>query len=1133
MARRAGMLMMLVSSGIGLGTKGASGQELQLADAGPRFVSAPIAGTPTETRTDVRNAVVFRRRIAVDLRGISLDTALQEIAQRAGLHLSYSAALLPVGRPVWLATRDITVGGALTAVLYDAGVDVQLAADGRSAAIVPRTALMVSAVRQRGQQSTGTVVGRIADAGTGAPVIDAAVVIDDTRYAARTRADGRYTLIGVSGGTYAVTVHRLGYIPATKTATVRGADTAVVDFALTPATATLEQVVTTVTGDQRRAEVGNAIATIAADSVVATAPVTTLDQLLNARASSVQILPANGLAGESARIRIRGINSFSTSSDPLLIVDGVRVENAPGTRSGTSFGFFGQLSGRIDDIPVDEIESIEIVKGPSAATLYGTDAANGVIVIGTKRGRAGHTVWSGYGEGGLSAYPKKRFPDHYYAWGHSPATGAIMQCPLVLLAANSCVQDSLTRFNPMTDAATSPLATGYRQQYGLQAVGGVAQFTYFLAGDYQSEVGPLRMPNADQQRISAQRGGASIPSDQIRPNALDKTALRGNVRADLGPRADVSLSSGLLLSTTRLPTDNIWFSDIFGVGYRDSQNGWSGQPGELFAVRANQDLSRYTGGASGTWRPFAWLANRATLGIDLSSLYEDGLQRYGQGPAFFRTGVRSDGHDNTTLYSVDLGSTATFEPSAALSSKTSVGAQYNRRVDLLAVATGIGLSPGAQTIAGAQTVSDSESTVGSVVAGAYLEQTVGVWDRLFLTGALRADGGSTFGSDFHAALYPKGSISWLLSREPFFPRVPALTSLRLRAAYGASGVQPSATAALATLQAVNGLVDGQVANGLRQLALGNPRLKPERQGELEAGLDAEWFGGRLTIEGTYYDRESRDALVDRALGPSSGLATQTVNIGSVRNYGWEGSLSARALASRRLALELALNGSINTNRLVKLGSGVAALETPQLWTQVPGYPLFGFWDHPIVGYGDSNHDGIIEPNEVVTSSASEFLGSTTPRHQLTASSRLTLLGGRVAVSTMFDYRGGFVLPAYSFIYGCLFAFNCRAVNDPHTPLVDQARAVASAGFDTAPFTTDAHFVRWRELAVTLVGPERWTRLVGARSASLTVSARNLALFTHWPGVDPEGSINPGTDNSGESGDAPLARYWLLRLNLSW
>jgi TonB-dependent SusC/RagA subfamily outer membrane receptor len=892
----------------------------------------------------------------------------------------------------------------------------------------------------------------------------------------------------------------------------------------------LTEVVTTVTGPQRRLEVGNVIGAIDADSVVRSAPVTSLSDLINARVPGTQVVLNNGLTGTSPRIRIRGVNSLTVSNDPLLVVDGIRVENSTGTLGSG----YGQTPGRLNDLNPEEIESIEIVKGPSAATLYGTDAANGVIVVKTKRGRVGSATWRLYGEAGTIDQPA-HFADNYYAWGHNNRTGAIQQCTLLQVAAATCSRDSLTTFNPLMNPETRPFGRGRRGQTGLQVSGGAAGFNYFVAGELEGETGFLEMPAIDRTRVSLERSGVPVPDDQIHPNAQRKISLRANAGTALGSTAELNVSSGLVKNDVRLAGDGVTSSGLFGPGYRTAQDGYAtNRPGEAFAVRNTESATHYITSASGTWRPRGWLSTRATTGLDFSSTFLDDLQRRNEGPlGLNRDGRRLNRRTVVSQYSADLGASALFTPRARLTSRTSVGAQFNRRLLQVTSTTGTNLAPGAETVTGAAIITGEEQNIATVVAGSYVEQTFGMAERLFLTGALRADGGSAFGRQFHTAIYPKASASWIAIEQ----RAGWLNSARLRTAYGASGVQPASTAALALVAVAPAFVDGVSATGARLSAIGNPDLKPERQTEVETGADLELLSSRVRIEATYYDRLSRDALINRPLASEFGIAARQENIGSVRNRGVEGMISATPIDNSSLTWNVALSGSVNRNRLEKIGAGITFIGLNPSTQSRQGYPLISAFAQPILGYADANGNGIIEENELTVGDTLVYLGPSSPPRQFAVSSELALLGGRVRISAQVDHRGGATIMNFSEANRCsTFLGGCRAVNDPAASLADQAAAVALNGarFGQSLFgyAQNATFTRWRELALTYAFSESVAHRLGARSANLTVTGRNLRLFTRFRGVDPEASSNPGSVE-GYVGNPtpPAARYWLVRLNL--
>lgn len=1105
--------------------------------------TSPARVTPAvSVETDVEEASLFEltpvgRSVSVHFVDVPLIDALNEIAAEGGVHLIYSPKLIPAGQLLTISLRDTPAIEAIRRAL--AGQPVRMFSSRN----------MVVLVRDRRRQPTatveerplvGVVTGQVTDAATGAALASASVVIEGTDRGDLTDAAGRFRIEGVPSGRQRVSAMRIGYGNETREVEVSDDGVATVDFALELAPTRLEELVVTATGEQRRVEIGNAIGRIEADSLMAAAPVTSLSDLVNARVPGAQVILLNGMTGSSPDIRIRGLNSLSVSNAPLFIVDGVRVNNQSTVgeivdadpRTG-----FGQWGGRLNDLNPEEIESIEIVKGPSAATLYGTDAANGVVVITTKRGRTGPPSWTAYAEAGI-VEPAESFLDNYYSWGHDPA-GNIRQCLLVDAATDVCAIDSLTTFNPLENPRTSPIGTGFRRQLGAQVRGGADRFTYFVSAEHERETGYFELPEAERARLMDERGATSIPDEQIRPNWAEKLSLRANTGASFGS-VELLLTNGLVLGNNQIPSPrSITSPGEFGQGYENPATfgGWreGRRPGETFSVRNTERFSRYTGSLSGNWRAANWLTARAVVGLDLANAHLDALQRNGEGPDLqtYREGRRQNTRSTTALYSVDLGASATFDLRPDVSSRTSVGFQFNERSDQVTSVTADILPPGSETITGASSIRALEQNNETVVAGAYLEQRMGFNDRLFLTGAVRFDGGSSFGQDFKTAVYPKASVSWLALDE-----APDrwLNTLRLRAAYGASGVQPGATAALTLYEVFTGYVNGTNTAAARPNTIGNADLKPERQTELEVGADATFYDGRISVEATYYNRLSKDALIERPLPPDVGVASRWENIGSVRNSGVEGSIFAQVIESAPFSWDVSLNGSINHNKLEELGLDVPSVGFSTVQHR-EGYPLFGRWAIPIRSYDDANGNSIIEPDEVTYGDEEVYLGPSIAPRQLTVSTGVTLFDNLLRISSLFDYRGGFAQVNTNEINRCSALIgNCRAVNDPTTPLWEQARIVSfqhtNFGGTWAGFLEDASFTRWRELSFSINVPERLFGLVGARSAVLTLTGRNIALFTDYTGKDPEVSSSPGSPSGQGYSDnptVPQSRYWILRL----
>ncbi len=1100
------------------------------------------AWVPAATST----IAAMQRRIAVDLRGASLREAIDQIAQRAGMIVGYSNEVTTSRVHVSLHVDGISVAQAVGQALMGTGLTAYVSVDGMQ--MLVRAPLLVVPTRMlkaaRLQQAGGSLVGRATDAATHIPLDHVAVRLDGLGLDAVTASDGRYVIHNVPLGTYRVTARRVGYTPLTRPVTVAIDSATTVDFALVTAATKLDEVVTTAVGDAQRVEVGNAIATIHADSIGKTAPIASLTDLMSGRVANVQILESSGVVGAGPRIRIRGLNSAFLSNDPILIVDGVRVDGSQGVGNDVSPANDGHLvSSRFNDLDPQDVESIEVLRGPSAATEYGTDAANGVIVVKTKHGRAGPPRWDIFAERGVSTIPT-HFPSNYYAWGHTTdGAHTPAQCPVFTsyidptapnLGAGTCAIDSITSFNPLATPSVSPLGTGSHAEYNVRLSGGNQQTRYSLAAGYTGDGGVLHLPSVEAAALRAQN--QSVPAYEAQPNTLNRTSLHGNTTSEVGSNVNVVVNAGYVRSGQRSPNDlQLFTGAITGAGYRDTLNGYaaSARPRDVLRNTASDNIGRFTGGVTATWRPQTWLTGHGTVGLDADDESQTAYVPIGPDPTFNTDGTGYRGVERTAInvYTVDVGAVATATLTPVVGAKTAVGVQYTDQRRMGTLVRARGLAPGGLDLTGA--VQSTSSEIGDQMAtfGSYIEETVSYDERLFLTGALRVDAGSGFGQNYQSAVYPKASASWVLMRAPH-------PSIRLRAAYGQSGVQPARGASLSLYGPTAAVVGGVPATGDTLQTIGNAALRPERQTELEGGADIEMLRGRVSAEVTLYNKESRDAIVTRTFPLSvEGGITQQENLGSVRNRGIEASVTGILVDARPLAWNLSVSGSVNTNKLITLGRGIPPI-IGFGYRDTVGYPIYGWWA-PQLHFVDSNHDGIIEPNEVTVAPRTTYQGSSIPTREASVSTDISIFDHRVHVATQFDYRGGHKL-FYILPFQRLPVLDSREENDPRAPLLDQARDVAfvsSFVINSGQFAP-ADFVRWRELSLTYAATTDVARFLRARAVAVTLAARNLALWTRYAGPDPEvnnaypgGPFGTPLDAPYDQGGLPLARSWALRVTI--
>lgn len=1028
-------------------------------------------------------------------------------------------------------------------------------------------------------QGTGTITGRVVDQDTQAPVIGAQVVIVGTQRGALTDAEGRYSISGVPAGTHDVRARRVGYAQGVQRVTVSEGASASAEFTLaTSATRLEEVVVNAVTGqEQRRAEQGTNTGNINVGDMNK-GPITKMADVLQGRVAGVTLQSAGGASGAGQRMRVRGANSLSLSNEPLLYLDGVLISNGKG---GISTG--GGDYSRLNDLNPEEIEDIEILKGPAASAIYGSAAANGVLLITTKKGRAGTTLWRAYGEVG-KLVDKNEYPANFaalrridatsteyyntddqilfvtslYGAGAPFATCHNYQAALDPGTTGACTQDVLLQFNQFRDDRTTPFIDGARDKLGLSVSGGSEALTYFLSGDREAERGVLQ------------------------PNGIERVSLRSNINARVGRNATAAVTAAYITSKHRRPGEsNSIFAPLLTALHGPAQylagmeSDTVGVPvsriGSLFGPNyydqkfnlATQAVDRFIIGANTNITPRSWLRLNANAGLDYygrddqQSIDPMVLPIGGEWDVGFRDAFRSNNYEWTS----NASAAATFTPLSSLVSTTTLGGSFQRSLFQQVECFGQAIPAGTRSCAAATTqfaVDETRTELKSV--GAFLRQELAFADRLFLSGSLRADNNSGLVRDVSGlAYYPSVNASWLISDESFFPRIGFLSQLRLRAGWGQAGQRPGFGQAESffgsrALQRV-----GAEEPALILTSTGNPALKVERTTEVEGGFDLGLLDNRLSAEFTAYSRNSKDALISRNLAPSAGLSASVFqNLGSIKNWGTEMGLNLNAIQSDRVNLDVRFTAATLHNRIEELGEGIAPISLNRgRQAHREGFSAGGYFARPIK-YNDANGDGrltvaevsvdtskfLVVPNDAggMDTLALAYVGPLLPTNTQGLSLDLTVFKN-VTISTLFERRAGNKQMNETEFFRCrtqhanpFFGF-CGAIADPNASLEAQAAFIGAqfAQFGATPYgyMEDATFTKWRELSVRFGVPEGvGSRLGVLRGAAITLSGRNLKTWTDYTGLDPE--INEGGGNAftqAEFNTQPPVRTFSLRLDL--
>jgi TonB-linked SusC/RagA family outer membrane protein len=1142
---------------------------LQLADGAlDHSVHFYYIPAPGAAAVDGRHVAVLKQRISVAFERVPLAQALESIAAKAGLRVTYGtrdSGAGPLDALVTLRAENITIEAALTDVLADARLDVQLSRGGVMA-LVPQGSVggVAPAKRPPDGRVTGQVVDTVGNAGIG----QAGVRLDELNIGTLTDADGKFELLHVPPGQYQLTVRRVGFIARTVAITVRADSTTRVRIAIVAAPTRLNEVVSTALGDQRRGTLGNDISTIDVSGLAPTAPVTDLTDVLGARAPGVDVMESNGEVGNGAALRIRGNSSMVLSGDPIIIVDGVRVDNTPGGTVVPLFGY-GTAGGvipspsRINDIDLNDVESIDILKGPSAATEYGTDAANGVIVIKTKHAHAsGPPRWNFSAEQGWSEVGTP-FPKTYYSYGHT--TGANpqpVQCPLnadpytsgYSSLAGTCKVDSLVQFTPLNNSSTTMFGTGAREKVDLSVSGGSDAVRYYAGGSLTNETGTLQMPPV----FKGIADSVGLSRSLWNPNSDNQRSARANTVIKLAPTADMQLNTAYMSNYMTAPQSVDLYEGVYtGTPPQNTRaDYWGWGPGPYnwpayeYGQPVTQQTDRFTGGLTVNWSPLSWWSLHLTGGLDHQSQYST-AENTPAAAELYDDPVASLAliSGTTDVYSLDFRTTAIVQLSPIARSTTSGGVQMvdTRLQSVYVQANGITTSN--PTVDGATNALPLQPATRQGLLGGYVEEQLGLWDRLYLTGAIRIDDGSSFGSNYSSAAYPKASVSWLALTG-------GATTLRLRGAFGESGVQPPSGAAQLLLTPGVGYQNGNVTSIGTIVNAPNAGLEPERTNEFEGGADLGFLRGRINVTLTAYAKTTNNALVATGTGWELGSINSYENVGEVTNNGFEASISATLLQTNATSWDVTVNGSTNHNNLVKLAPGLGPqfLYGDHAETRfAPGTPLYGY-AAPKSSWTDLNHDGIVETNEVTVQDSVSYVGASQPTIMASIASHLSLFHGVLAFGTLFDYRGGFRLMNTTAFHSSVDQQGDLASNSSHAPIWEQERDAAviqtyTQGLDgyaaPAGFYEDASYVRWRELSATLALPEHWARFAHVKNLSLTGAVRNVFLWTPFTGGDPEVTASEGVNtvfqpttgqptinrDLREQGQAiPLSRYFILRLN---
>ncbi|MBC7922898.1 MAG: TonB-dependent receptor [Ferruginibacter sp.] len=926
------------------------------------------------------------------------------------------------------------------------------------------------------------VTGKVTDRATGEPLPGVNVALLNTTQGTVTDVDGSFVLPNLAAQSYRIGFSFIGY--KTQALVVRVPQEGELTPALESDVIGLDAVVVTGQGlEVAKRRLSTNVSTIGR-AQIERSPATRLDQLLQAQLPNAQIRLNTSQPGATSMIRSRGVVSAAVSATPVIYVDGVRMDNlnTAATLSLNTSGnrHNGDATGSVADIPLENIDRIEYISGGAATTLYGSDAANGVIQIFTRRGGAGTTR--------------------------------------VSLETNVGAETPTTDFYYFDRTADLLFRDGLYQQYRLAMDGGNQNFGYSFSGSFLDTEGT---------RIHRQ-------------NANRRYDFRTSFKAK--PNAKITYLSSFGFSNSRFSRvrngnaggyTGLWFAEAgqsapgFGFNNRldDLNEEEYGRVAEF--VSKAEALQNYGGNTnrfqtsqSLEFTPLPQLRLKGTAGLDFRSSSEKGIET---NEYLIHTKVVAANTENRGRISryerrfAGLTLEATAQHTANwrdFSFISTLGSQLFRNEDNQVELTGEDLREGSQLVSDASVRSGRDLRLQVVNYGIYAQENVGFREKYYLEFGLRADGNSAFGANIGLQTYPKVGLSYILSEEGFMQRIPFLSSAKLRANYGVAGNFPPPFANERT----TGFSPFLNASTARFGQYGNPDLRPEKTYTFEAGTDLSLANDRFSVGFTYYHATTRDALLWVPLAPSIGEPVQLQNVGKILNRGVEIAANFAVINNQNLTLRL--NASLNTlhNRVLSTGGtapfAINGFSARTVQSLVAEGQEMGVIRGSRATFGP---DGTLLESDPVA-----YIANPLPNTfgnlglNLAYQSRLTFFATA-------DYQTG----AQQHSFDRQFRFN-HGLDEPRVP----AKALADAGNSrnalwlnvTNVFVESTDYLKVRLVGVNYSLPPKWHGKIvkGIEVGFTAVNPFNFAASSFDPEVDHSGSRDPdpnsltGTAQNGAS-----------------
>ena len=1077
-------------------------------------------------------------------------------------------------------------------------------------------------------QESATIVGVVTDA-SGQALSGANVQVVGTALGTITNADGRYVLrlpASRVGDEITLRASLIGRMSVSQEVTVT-AGSSTVNFELGEDPLRLDEIVVTGQGTERQREkVAVTVSSVDAEEVVNSQESNVISALAG-KAPNVQVTTSTGEPGGGAYIQIRGANTIYGDTQPLIVVDGTPIDNDSYTIETTTAGT--AYANRAIDLNPDDIESVEVLRGPAAGAIYGSRAASGVVIITTKKGQPGQNRWTykqvvsvdevnqnvplqtSYGQGwggtAMSAFPADEQAFWWCAFfGVCGPDGDPLPPEEAQDLTDAYVGQNIgvgttswgEELDPETDTfnhANEIFRTGLKIEEDLSVSGGSERTTYYFSVGRTDHTGVIDGESEYRQTQARLRGSHAL---------ADNLTLSGNVAyTDAGGDLIQTGSniSGIMLAALRTPPE------FNNRPYLDPETGFHRSyrlpnPTSLTESRgydnpfwvANEllnttDVSRTIGQAEISYDPVPWLNVNYLFGVDYSN--DDRYTEFPKSTSTYPEGALIRANLANTIFDSNLVLTAnrTFSEdfAATLTAGQNINIERFKQYQTNAFTLIAGANQLDYTVA--QTPNEFESEVTTI--GYFGQANLDLYDQLFLTGTMRLDAASTFGSaadDWF--VYPQATAAWDFTTLPMLQEQDWLSFGKVRVAYGRTGRQPPAYSNITDF-VTSTLSDGWLLpNGLRTIyggqegvhstaVLGNQSIQPETTTGLDVGLDLAFLNNRVNFSATYYQENTEDIILNVPLGPSTGFLSRWANAAAIDNEGWELTLGVTPVQTDDFRWSMDAQWATNESCVTDLAGaefiGLGGFTGSQVGLYRPDedgtcYEYNTFYGGDWVRFGrgtvvggvdiDDTYSGweegdvyIGEDGLPIQDSRQRAFGNANP--DWTGSLRTTFtFMNNLQVSALFDANIGSRM--WNGTKGALYFFGTHeeterfhglgadtvfagvgpgAGEEVNVNYINWFVGSYGSGF-TGPFTQfieDASFVKLRDISVSYAFDTDLLSRFGVDGMRLQVSGRNLYTWTDYTGIDPESNLTGQTAARGlDYFNIPRTRSFVFTLSLN-